>query len=207
MRSAPGYTGKCSIWSRGQITVALLDVRISEHHGVADGHPPAPLIAGAAIAAQTDRLRIAIAALVLTLHDPIVVAEQVAVLDHLSNGRLDLMLAAGYVPSELKMFGIDPKERGSLMEDKIREPTRLPGRGEQFLYHGRLIRVTPVPLQHPHPPLYLGGSTAAAARRAARLSMGFDTHLTDLYELYANEARKIGFEPNPLFKLGRASCT
>jgi alkanesulfonate monooxygenase SsuD/methylene tetrahydromethanopterin reductase-like flavin-dependent oxidoreductase (luciferase family) len=176
-------------------------VRISEHHGVADGYLPAPLIAGAAIAAQTERLRIVIAALVLTLHDPIVVAEQVAVLDHLSNGRLDLTLAAGYVPSELKMFGIDPKERGSLMEDKIRV-LRAAWTGEQFEYHGRLIRVTPVPLQHPHPPLYLGGSTAAAARRAARLSMGFDSHLTDLYELYANEARKIGFEPHPPFKFG-----
>ncbi|HUA88246.1 MAG TPA: LLM class flavin-dependent oxidoreductase, partial [Steroidobacteraceae bacterium] len=67
-------------------------VRISEHHGVEDGYLPAPLIAAAAIAARTERLRIGIAALVLTLHNPIAVAEQVAVLDHISHGRLDLTL-------------------------------------------------------------------------------------------------------------------
>ncbi len=176
-------------------------VRVSEHHGVPDGYLPAPLIAGAAIAARTEKLRIAIAALVLTLHDPIAVAEQVAVLDHLSDGRLDLTLAAGYVPSELKMFGIEPKERGSLMEENIRV-LRSAWSGEEFEYRGRRIQVTPRPLQRPHPPLYMGGSTPAAARRAARLSMGLDTHLTDLYQLYAEEARRIGFEPSPPMKFG-----
>jgi alkanesulfonate monooxygenase SsuD/methylene tetrahydromethanopterin reductase-like flavin-dependent oxidoreductase (luciferase family) len=176
-------------------------VRISEHHGVEDGYLPAPLIAASAIAARTERLRIVIAALVLTLHNPVSVAEQVAVLDHISHGRLDLTLAAGYVPSELKMFDVDPKTRGTLMEENIRV-LRSAWSGEEFEYHGRRLRVTPQPLQRPHPPLALGGSTPAAARRAARLRLGLDTHLNELYSAYAAEARKLGFTPFPPANFG-----
>jgi alkanesulfonate monooxygenase SsuD/methylene tetrahydromethanopterin reductase-like flavin-dependent oxidoreductase (luciferase family) len=176
-------------------------VRISEHHGVADGYLPAPLIAAAAVAARTERLRIVIAALVLTLHNPVTVAEQIAVLDHLSGGRLDVTLAAGYVPSELAMFGVDPRQRGSLIEENLRV-LRAAWSGEEFEYLGRRMRVTPRPLQQPHPPLWLGGSTAAAARRAARQSLGFDTHLKDLHDEYVAEARKLGFTPSAPMHFG-----
>jgi len=176
-------------------------VRISEHHGVADGYLPAPLIAAAAIAARTEHLRIGIAALVLTLHNPVSVAEQLAVLDHISRGRLDVTLAAGYVPSELAMFGVDARQRGTLIEENLRV-LRAAWSGEEFEYLGRRMRVTPRPLQKPHPPLWLGGSTAAAARRAARQGIGFDTHLKELHAQYADEARRLGFTPTAAMNFG-----
>jgi alkanesulfonate monooxygenase SsuD/methylene tetrahydromethanopterin reductase-like flavin-dependent oxidoreductase (luciferase family) len=172
-------------------------VRISEHHGADDGYLPAPLVAAAAIAARTSRMRIWVAALVLTYHDPLAIAEQVAVLDNISNGRLDLTLAAGYVASEMAMFGLKPEARAALMEERI-AVLRAAWKGEPFVYLGRPARVTPRPVQRPHPPLYIGGSTPGAARRAARLGVGFDTHLAELHALYAEAVRARGTAPDPM---------
>lgn len=176
-------------------------VRLSEHHGVEDGYLPAPLPLAAAIAARTQRLRLSIAAVVLPFHPPLLLAEQIAVLDLISGGRLDVTLAAGYVPSELAMFGIDPKARGRLLEQKL-AVLRQAWTGEPFEHEGRRVRITPPPLQRPHPPLALGGSTPQAAKRAARLHCGFDTHLPDLYEVYRQEALALGDRPAPWRAVG-----
>ena len=69
-------------------------VRLSEHHGVDDGYCPAPLTLAAAMAARSRRIRLSLAAVVLPLHEPLVIAEQVAVLDLISNGRVDLTFGA-----------------------------------------------------------------------------------------------------------------
>lgn len=176
-------------------------VRLSEHHGVEDGYLPAPLIAASAIAASTSNLRLSIAAVALPFHDPVHVAEQIAVLDHISEGRLDVTLAAGYVPSEFRMFGVSPSERAKRMEDGIALLRRC-WTGERFSHDGRDIRVTPRPVQQPHPPLFIGGSVAAAAKRAARLNVGFDTHLPALYATYREAALGLGHTPSPWVQCG-----
>ncbi len=176
-------------------------VRLSEHHGVDDGYCPAPLTLAAAMAARSRRMRLSLAAVVLPLHEPLVIAEQVAVLDLISNGRVDLTFGAGYVPSELQMFGIEARSRGRVLEEKL-AVLRQAWTGEWFEYQGRRVRVRPTPVQTPHPPLALGGSTPTAARRAARLGCGFDTHLPELYDAYAEAARSAGFEPEPWRPLG-----
>jgi alkanesulfonate monooxygenase SsuD/methylene tetrahydromethanopterin reductase-like flavin-dependent oxidoreductase (luciferase family) len=207
MRAPPFGTDRVRLYSEMLDMVAWADrqgfsaVRISEHHGTDDGYLPAPLVVAAAIAARTTRMRIWIAALVLTYHDPVATAEQVAVVDNLCNGRLDLTLAAGYVPSEMAMFGLDPKARAARMEERI-AVLRQAWKGESFEYGGRTARVTPRPVQQPHPSLYIGGSTLAAARRAARLGIGFDTHLPELHEAYAQRASAQGFVPNPMLSYG-----
>ena len=80
-------------------------VAVSEHHASPDGYLPAPLVLAAAIAGRTQRLPVQVAALLLPLHDPIALAEQMAVLDLVSGGRVSYVLAVGYRPEEYAAFG------------------------------------------------------------------------------------------------------
>lgn len=176
-------------------------VQLSEHHGSEDGYNPSPLILASAIAARTQQLKLHTGALILTLHDPLRVAEDAAVLDHISNGRLSLTVGAGYVPSEFEMFGVDLKDRGRLMEDGV-QAIRQAWTGEPFEFRGRHCQVTPRPQQEPGPPIYMGGSSKVAARRAARLGDGFITHLPDLYAAFEDEAARLGKRVLPFQKAG-----
>ena len=144
-------------------------MQLSEHHGSDDGYLPAPLVLAAAIAGRTQRIRLEIAALILPLHDPLRVAEDVAVLDLASGGRVELVIGAGYVPAEFEMFERAIADRPRLVEEGMRALVQA-WTGEPFAYRGRTVRVTPRPLQRPRPPLALGGSSPAvgAPRRAAR---------------------------------------
>ena len=94
-------------------------VTLSEHHGSPDGYLPSPLVFGAAIAARTRNLRIVIAALIAPLHDPIRLAEDIAVLDVLSNGRVIPVVSGGYVESEFRAFGKRLSDRARVMEEIV----------------------------------------------------------------------------------------
>ena len=78
---------------------------LSEHHGSPDGYLPSPLVLGAAIAARTKNLRIVIAALIAPLHDPVRLAEDIAYLDVVSNGRVIPVVSGGYVEAEFAAMG------------------------------------------------------------------------------------------------------
>jgi len=165
---------------------------LSEHHGVDDGYLPAPLTLAAAIAGRTQRIRINIAAILVPLHDPVRLAEQLAVLDLLSNSRVGFVAGLGYRQEEFEMAGIERTQRGPLFEEYI-DVLRKAWTGEPFEWRGRRIRVTPKP-QSP-PMVLIGGSTAAAARRAARLRAGFFPAIGDpkLADAYNAECGRLGF--------------
>lgn len=167
---------------------------ISEHHGADDGYLPAPLTLAAMIVGRTTRLPITIAALLLPLHDPVRIAEQLVVLDIASGGRVTTVLGVGYRPEEFEMAGVDRAIRGQLLEAHT-EVMRQAWTGRPFSYQGRTVKVTPVPVSQPHPPLLMGGSSPAAARRAARLRMGFFPAVADprLAEIYEAECAAVGF--------------
>jgi alkanesulfonate monooxygenase SsuD/methylene tetrahydromethanopterin reductase-like flavin-dependent oxidoreductase (luciferase family) len=76
---------------------------LSEHHGSDDGYCPAPVVLGGAMAARTSRIRILWGSVILPFHHPLHVAEQVTVLDLVSNGRAEVAVALGYVPREFQM--------------------------------------------------------------------------------------------------------
>jgi alkanesulfonate monooxygenase SsuD/methylene tetrahydromethanopterin reductase-like flavin-dependent oxidoreductase (luciferase family) len=170
-------------------------VSLTEHHGSDDGYNPSPLVLAAAVAARTKRLRIRIAALILPLHDPIRAAEDAAVVDQISRGRLELIIGAGYVAQEFAMFGKDLRERAKAQTEAV-EVLKQAWTGQPFEYQGATITVTPRPFQDPRPPLILGGSTKGAARRAARIADGFVPTLPGFAEVYRQECRRLG-RPEP----------
>ena len=175
-------------------------VMLSEHHGSDDGYLPSPMTLMAAIAGRTQSLRLAFRALVAPLHDPLRLAEDLAVLDQISGGRVVAALAGGFIPAEFAMFDKDMGRRASLVEEAILT-LKAAWAGEPFAFRGRTVRVTPRPLQRPHPPLLMGGSSPAAARRAARLADGFVTHLPDLYQIYYDQAAALDRNPAPFSRV------
>jgi alkanesulfonate monooxygenase SsuD/methylene tetrahydromethanopterin reductase-like flavin-dependent oxidoreductase (luciferase family) len=169
---------------------------LSEHHGVDDGYLPSPLVMAAAFAACTHRIRITIAALLVPLHEPLRLAEDIAVLDNVSRGRTGFVFGLGYRPEEYAMFDKAWKERGDDIEEAI--GTLLTAwSGEPFEYHGRSVRVTPAPYSTPRPMVFYGGVSRAAARRAARLGLDFfpQTRDGDLAGVYRAECQALGRTP------------
>jgi alkanesulfonate monooxygenase SsuD/methylene tetrahydromethanopterin reductase-like flavin-dependent oxidoreductase (luciferase family) len=180
-------------------------ITISEHHGVDDGFLPSPLVMAAALAGRTRRIRIGISALLAPLYDPLKLAEDLAVLDVASRGRVATTLGLGYRPEEYAAFGRDFAARGALLDECI--GTLLAAwRGEPFLHRGRRVRVTPRPFSEPHPTLLLGGQSGAAARRAARFGLPFQPASNDpeMIELYHRECARLGVERPLLLPPGKA---
>jgi alkanesulfonate monooxygenase SsuD/methylene tetrahydromethanopterin reductase-like flavin-dependent oxidoreductase (luciferase family) len=168
---------------------------LSEHHGVDDGWMPAPLTMAAAVLARTARARVMISAAILPLHDPIRMAEQVAVLDNAFPGRTWFVFGAGYRVEEFEMAGLEHAARGRVLEEHVAAVLEALT-GEPFEYRGREVRVTPKPVTDPRRMLFVGGGVPAAARRAARLRLAMFAMNADavVREAYAAEAKKIGFE-------------
>jgi alkanesulfonate monooxygenase SsuD/methylene tetrahydromethanopterin reductase-like flavin-dependent oxidoreductase (luciferase family) len=170
-------------------------ITVSEHHGVEDGFLPSPLVLAAAIAGRTKRIRIGISALLAPLYDPLKLAEDLAVLDVASRGRVATTLGLGYRPEEYAAFGRDFAKRGALLDECV-ETLLAAWTGEPFEHHGRNVRVTPRPFSRPHPTLLLGGQSKAAARRAARFGLPFQPASNDaeMIALYQSECARLGVE-------------
>jgi alkanesulfonate monooxygenase SsuD/methylene tetrahydromethanopterin reductase-like flavin-dependent oxidoreductase (luciferase family) len=176
-------------WADG---LGLDFVVLSEHHGTDDGYMPAPVPLAAAILGRTKRISVNIAAVLVPFHDPVRLAEQLAVVSLSSGGRIGFVAGLGYRYEEFEMAGIDRRDRGRLLEEGV-EVMQKAWTGEPFEYRGRTVVVTPKPEV---PPMVLvGGSTEIAARRAARLGCGFFPAVGDpkLAEIYNDECENVGF--------------
>ncbi|MDY0066367.1 MAG: LLM class flavin-dependent oxidoreductase [Steroidobacteraceae bacterium] len=167
---------------------------LAEHHGSEDGYLPSPLTMGAAVAARTSEATIRLF-LIASFYDPLRLAEDLAVLDLISKGRVDVNLVAGYVPGEFAAFGVPMSERATRMTEVV-ETLKAAWTGGAFEYRGRTVRIRPTPFRRGGPPLTLGGSSEAAARRAARIGDGFAPGLPSLWDFYRDECLKIG-KPDP----------
>ena len=169
-------------------------IGLMQHHGSDDGYLPQPFTLAGGMAAVTSRIRFILGAVILPLHDPVEMAEQIAILDLMSGGRLSVIFGAGYVPAEFAMFGKSLKDRARLMDDGIEIILRAL-RGERFEKDGRPVFVRPLPTRAPEDIVMVGGGVAASARRAARFDVGFGPMKPEMVDVYLDECARLGRPP------------
>src|SRR6476660_9206033 len=146
---------------------------VVEHHFTGFGQISATLNLLTWIGARTSTLRLGTAVMTLPWHNPILVAEQAATLDLLSNGRLDFGVGKGYRAYEFSGFCIPPEEATERFDEAIAVIRKAWTSEGRFSHHGKRwqfdnVVVEPSPIQHPHPPFWLGAGSAESIRRAAR---------------------------------------
>ncbi|MGW3171610.1 LLM class flavin-dependent oxidoreductase [Streptomyces sp. NPDC001153] len=170
-------------------------VQTEEHHGAENNWLPSPFTFAGAVFGATRRIAVTVSAVIGPLHDPLRLAEDIAVLDLLSGGRLVTVAGIGYRPEEYTLFDVDFGRRGRLQDELLQTLLRA-WSGEEFTYRGRTVRLTPRPYTDPHPLLLVGGSSKAAARRAARLGLPFfpSAHLPELESYYKEKLAEYGTE-------------
>lgn len=144
----------------------------TEHHFLEDGYLPAFQPLAGAIAARTNNIRISTDIALMPLYHPIRLAEELAILDHISHGRMELGLGMGYVPEEFKAFGVPLKNRVSMTEEGI-QILRLAWGDGPFSFDGKRyqldnVDVHPKPVQPGGPPLWIAAMSTPGAMRAAR---------------------------------------
>lgn len=157
---------------------------VSEHHLFEDGYLPQPLLLAAAIAQRTRRMRIGTAVLLAPLRPALQIAEEAAVVDLLSAGRLELGLGAGYRVPEFAAYGADVKQRFPLLERRTAEVLELWSQGT----------CTPPPVQEP-PPVWLGVMGPRGAGIAGRLGVGLLWMARNLHDAYLDGLAEGGHSP------------
>jgi len=173
------------------------NIGVSEHHGAEDGYLPSPVVMLAAMAARTTNVRFALGALIAPFHDPLRIAEDFCVLDNISKGRVDVIVAGGYAREEFEMFGVSLRERPKRVTEVVRA---LKGAfsGKPFEYRGRTVQITPPPYRLGGPAVLMGGASEPAARRAARIGDGFVPSMPEVWDFYRDEVQVLGrTDPGP----------
>lgn len=178
-------------WAEGR---GLAIVVLSEHRASADGFLPSPITMAAALAARTRSVPISIAALLLPQYNPVRLAEDMAVADLLSGGRISYTLGIGYRPEEFDSLGLSFTTRGELAENGLDVLLRAL-KGEPFEHDGRTVFARPAPAR-PIDIAY-GGKTVTAAHRAARFGLNFNAQNDDpvIAEAYRRECERLGRTP------------
>lgn len=189
---------------------------IGEHHFHGYAIAADPLLVAGHIAARTKRLRLGIAATILPLHNPVLLAEQASLVDILSGGRLDLGLARGYAPMEFAGLGVPLKDLHDRFDENL-AILQMALTERTIAYTGKFhnipeVHLLPGPLQRPHPPIYLAisgqlDSFRDAARRGLPVLIGAaDAQTTrEREKAYREAAAAAGHSPAKVQALIRAT--
>lgn len=182
-------------------------VSLSEHHYSSETLSPTPIVPAAFLAARLRRTTIAMLGPHMPLNNPVRVAEELAMLDNLAEGRLVVGLLRG-TPNEYQVYGVNPAETRERtiegMELVLRawtEPEPFSWEGRYFQY--RSVSVWPRPFQQPHPPVYVLGASRESAEFAARHRLGLGVSFGPFEVVarstayYRDQCRLAGWEPTP----------
>jgi probable F420-dependent oxidoreductase len=180
-------------------------------------------VALTAAAAATSRLRVGSGVCLVIEHDPIVLAKQVASVDHLSGGRFEFGVGAGWNREEMRNHGTDPRTRMRLLQERV-DAMKAIWTEDEATYHSEFVNFDriwswPKPLQRPHPPILIGGDGPTVLDRVLTFgdvwfpNFGGSETLQRAAELKARADRSIGFQvisaptdPKQLEALTEAGC-
>jgi alkanesulfonate monooxygenase SsuD/methylene tetrahydromethanopterin reductase-like flavin-dependent oxidoreductase (luciferase family) len=164
-------------------TRGITTVSVDEHHATGHGWSCNPIMAAGMFLAGTSRLIASVDCALGPLWNPVRLAEDIALVDNLSRGRLHTTVGLGYRVSEYDALGVDFSQRGKLMDDLIERMLSV------WADTGSWTR--------PHPPLYVGGGARVTAKRAARfrLPLSLADHLPDVAAYYRELCAEVGISP------------
>ena len=181
-----------------------------EHHFTGVGQVSSSLTVLSHVAAHTSTIRLGTAVVVVPWHNPILLAEQVATLDVLSQGRFDLGLGRGYRDYEFRGFGVEPTDAPRRFDEAVQVLLAAWTSDGRFSHHGEHwdfedVVIEPSPIQKPHPPLWTGAGSPPSIEKAA--SQGFRLFLDQVgtfdtvakrIEIYraAREAVGLSYDPS-----------
>ena len=165
-----------------------------EHSLASDGYIPSPLVACAAVAARTSRIRLGTAVALAPLYNPMRFASDCAVLDCIAGGRLEITLAIGYRRRETQAYGVDFARRGAMFDEFLEIVTRL-WAGETVTFAGKFYQIQDAFLSPPPPrgriPLLVGGFVPKAMERVAKWADGYFGNI-EAAPLYLDKLKAAG---------------
>ncbi|OBK17095.1 LLM class flavin-dependent oxidoreductase [Mycobacterium asiaticum] len=167
----------------------ITSVSVDEHHVTGHGWSCNPIMAASMFLARTSRLIASVDCALGPMWNPVRLAEDIALVDNMSQGRLHTTVGLGYRVVEFDSLGVDFKRRGKLMDNLIERMLSIWSGGEPGVCTGTWTS--------PHPPLYIGGGSRATARRAARfgLPLSLADYLPDVADHYRELCADSGVAP------------
>ena len=153
-------------------TLDFRNIWLAEHHFSTYGYLSRPAQLATFIAAKTTRLRVGTAVIVVPLHHPLVIAEEIATLDLLARGRVDIGLGRGYQHYEFERLGLELDSARSRWEESV-DIILKAFAGEPFTYDGKIFKIPetmifPQPLQTPHPPIWVTAQSPESIEATVR---------------------------------------
>lgn len=175
---AKGFASAQTLQTFGDYICAAEDLGFAstflvEHHFTGNGQVSSSLSVLAYLAGRTSTMRLGTAVVVLPWHNPVLLAEQIATIDQLSNGRFDFGVGKGYRPHEFAGFGITQDEAAQRYEEVLSfckrawsDRSRFDHRGQHYSFDD--VVIDPPAFQSPHPPIWVGATSEASTVRAGR---------------------------------------